>query len=317
MGFDALLGNEQLKENLSAARRKGRLSHFYLLSGPRGSGKHTLADLIAAAMLCAEPDGPCGVCRSCRKILGGSHPDYITVDAPDKKIIPVQLVRDIRADVYIKPNEGARKIYLFPRAQDLNTEGQNTLLKILEEPPPYGVFLLLTDNPEKLLPTVRSRCTELSLSALPQSLVEQELARRFPQSGADERSAAAVRSGGFLGQAMTLMAQEQSQSPQTELFIKAFASRDVMSLLQALVPMEKWKRDQLIPELTIWVQLLHDALLQRSGAQAVSPLARQVGESRSSRDIMRSIRHLQKAIEYTQGNVSVAAVCGWLEWALR
>ena len=75
MGFDALLGNEQLKENLSAARRKGRLSHFYLLSGPRGSGKHTLADLIAAAMLCAEPDGPCGVCRSSRKILSGSHPD--------------------------------------------------------------------------------------------------------------------------------------------------------------------------------------------------------------------------------------------------
>ena len=75
MGFEALLGNDQLKENLSAAKRKGRMSHFYLLSGPRGSGKHTLANLIAAAMLCAEPNAPCGVCRSCRKVLGGSHPD--------------------------------------------------------------------------------------------------------------------------------------------------------------------------------------------------------------------------------------------------
>ena len=63
MGFEALLGNDQLKENLRAARRKGRMSHFYLLSGPRGSGKHTLAQHIAAAMLCSEKDAPCGVCR--------------------------------------------------------------------------------------------------------------------------------------------------------------------------------------------------------------------------------------------------------------
>ena len=90
MGFDKLLGNDQLKENLRAARRKGRLSHFYLLSGPRGAGKHTLADLIAAAMLCQEPEGPCGVCRHCRKILSGNHPDYITID--DKQNFAVKLV---------------------------------------------------------------------------------------------------------------------------------------------------------------------------------------------------------------------------------
>ena len=157
MGFDALLGNGQLKENLSAAKRKGRMSHFYLLSGPRGSGKHTLAKLIAAAMLCPEADAPCGVCRSCRKVLGGNHPDYITIDDPSKKTVPVDLIREARADIFVRPNEGEKKIYLFPRAQDMGIPGQNALLKVLEEPPPYGVFLLLTDNPEKLLPTVRSR----------------------------------------------------------------------------------------------------------------------------------------------------------------
>ena len=83
MGFEALLGNETLKQNLTAAGRKGKLSHFYLISGPEGSGRHTLADLIAAAMLCREPGGPCGVCRSCRKVLGHTHPDYITVDDPE------------------------------------------------------------------------------------------------------------------------------------------------------------------------------------------------------------------------------------------
>ena len=128
MGFEALLGNEQLKATLSAARRKGRMSHFYLLSGPRGSGKHTLADLIVAAMLCQEPDGPCGVCPHCRKVRSGSHPDYITIDDPTKKTVPVDLIREARADIFIRPNEGERKIYLFPRAQDKGVPGQNALL---------------------------------------------------------------------------------------------------------------------------------------------------------------------------------------------
>ena len=171
MGFEALLGNEQLKENLRAARRKGRMSHFYLLSGPQGSGKHTLASLIAAAMLCDAPEGPCGVCQHCRKVLSGSHPDYITIDDPSKKTVPVDLIRQARADIFVRPNEGSKKIYLFPRAQDMGIPGQNALLKILEEPPSYGVFLLLTDNPEKLLPTVRSRCVELKLRALPENLL--------------------------------------------------------------------------------------------------------------------------------------------------
>ena len=83
------------------------------------------------------------------------------VDDPEKKTIPVKLVRDACTDLYIRPNEGQRKIYLFPRAQDLNQQGQNVLLKSIEEPPPYGTFLLLAEHAEQLLPTIRSRCVEL------------------------------------------------------------------------------------------------------------------------------------------------------------
>ena len=100
--------------------------------------------------------------------MDGSHPDFITVDDPEKKTVTVDLIRQARADVYIQPNESEYKIYMFPRAQDMGLPGQNALLKILEEPPKYGVFLLLTDNPDKLLPTVRSRCTELNMQALPE-----------------------------------------------------------------------------------------------------------------------------------------------------
>ena len=316
MGFDALLGNDQLKENLRSARLKGRMSHFYLLSGPRGSGKHTLADLITAAMLCEAPDGPCGVCRSCRKVLGKSHPDYITIDDPDKKIIPVRLVREARSDMYIKPNEGAKKIYLFPRAQDLNLEGQNALLKVLEEPPPYGVFLLLTDNPEKLLPTVRSRCVELKLRALPVDLLRKKLRSEFPDAEEMRISAAISRSGGYLGQARELLSGE-GLSENAKSFAAAYAGRDIFALQKLLTPMEKWKRDALIPALGQWLELLEQALLVRNGMDAVTAEAAAIGSARNPRDLMRCCASLKKAMEYAQGNVSCAAVCGWLSWELR
>ena len=155
MGFEALLGNRQLKDNLISSLRRGRASHFYLISGPAGSGKHTLARLLAAALQCEDPQAPCGVCHACRKVLSGNHPDYITVEDPEHKKVAVKIVRQIRDDMFIRPNEGKKKIYLFP--QELGIEGQNALLKILEEPPGYGVFILLAENAEQLLTTVRSR----------------------------------------------------------------------------------------------------------------------------------------------------------------
>ncbi|MBR2047705.1 MAG: DNA polymerase III subunit [Oscillospiraceae bacterium] len=316
MGFEALLGNETLKQNLTAAGRKGKLSHFYLISGPEGSGRHTLADLIAAAMLCREPEGPCGVCRSCRKVLSHTHPDYITIDDPEKKILPVRLIREARSDIFIRPNEGDKKIYLFPRGQDLNIEGQNALLKVLEEPPEYGVFLILADNPDKLLPTVRSRCVELKMRSLSEALLRSILTREFPEADSQTVSAAILRSGGYLGQARKLMSGA-AVSDTTRTFARCYAARDVYGLLSLLVPMEKWKRDALIPELGAWLEVLEQAIVCRAGLPAALPEAARIAESRHPRDLMAHCQVLKKAMEYAQGNVSCAAVCGWLNWALR
>ena len=173
MGFDALLGNERLKDNLTGSLRRGHISHFYLICGPEGSGKHTLARLLAAAILCGKADSPCGRCNPCRKVFDGNHPDFITVEDPEHKTTAVKIVRQYREDMFIRPNESDYKVYLFP--QELGTEGQNALLKILEEPPSYGVFILLTDNPEKILPTVRSRCTELKMLSIPEKLLHRQL----------------------------------------------------------------------------------------------------------------------------------------------
>ena len=317
MGFESLLGNDRLKENLRMSVGRGRISHFYLISGPAGSGKRTLAKLLSAAILCQGQDKPCGTCPACRKVLGNAHPDVITVDDPEKKTVSVELIRDARADIYIQPNEADKKIYRIPRAQDMGVPAQNALLKILEEPPAYGVFLLLTDNPEKLLPTVRSRCTELSLHALPPALLSRQLRQRYPQAEEQTLRAAISRSGGYLGQALQLLDAGEAVSQQTQAFAKAFCERNALGLTQVLVPMEKWKRDQFLPELEQWQQLLHSALTCRSGMEALSPMAAELAARRSSRELLDAIGQLKKAIEYAQGNVSVAAICGYLVWALR
>lgn len=317
MGFEGLLGNDRLKENMARSLRRGRVSHFYLISGPAGSGKRTLARLLAAAVLCKNEDKPCLNCPACRKVMAGSHPDFITVDDPEKKTVPVDLIRKARADIYIQPNEADRKIYMFPRAQDMGIPGQNALLKVLEEPPSYGVFILLSDNPEKLLPTVRSRCTELALRSLPENILKTQLVKEFPQAQPEDIAGAVSRSGGYLGQAKALLEGGCVTAPETEKFVDAFCARDALKLLQTLTPMEKWKRDQLIPLLQQWTALLHDALLCRSGGQALSPMARQLSASRSAADLMEAIRELKKCTEYAQGNVSVAAICSYLAWHLR
>ena len=315
MAFESLLGNERIKQNLSAAASKNRFAHFYLISGPKGSGKHTLARLLAAALMCEQSGRPCMQCSACRKILANTHPDFITVEDPEHKNVPVRIIREARESIFIRPNEGTRKIYLFP--QTMGIEGQNALLKVLEEPPSYGVFIILSDNPETLLPTVRSRCTELQLTAVEGSVLKPWLAAKFPKASSEELDAAIRRSGGYAGQAEELLQGSAELPPEVEAFVKAFAAKDTLGLAYVLVPMEKWKRDQALSVFAAWQSALQEGLVCRSGVAAVSPAAKNLAANRSSKDLLAAVEMMRKAIEYTQGNVSVAAVCGWLVHALR
>ena len=317
MGFEGLLGNEHIKKNLELSLEKGRISHFYLISGPEGSGKHTLADLLAAAILCQGDRKPCGKCTPCRKVRERVHPDYITVDDPEKKTVPVDLIRQARADIYVQPNESEHKIYLFPRAQDMGLPGQNALLKVLEEPPAYGVFLLLTTNADALLPTVRSRCTELRMQPLPQSLLCGILTERYGGRSPEAISAAAERSGGFLGQAERLLDEDSQVRAETAALVEALCKKDAMGLLRLLCPLEKSKRDALAELLQDWQELLENALTAACGIRTVSDQARRLAAALDSRTLHRHYTVLRQAREYTLSNVSPAAVCGYLEWALR
>ncbi|MDR1589690.1 MAG: hypothetical protein LBS51_05800 [Oscillospiraceae bacterium] len=138
----------------------GALSHAYIIHGERAGAA---AVVLAAAMLCVGGERkPCGQCAHCWKAASGTHPDIIYVEKPsDKKELPVKSVRELVKDTAVLPNEADRKVYVFQNAAELSAEGQNALLRALEEPPAHVSFIIAADDPGRLLPTVRSRCVTL------------------------------------------------------------------------------------------------------------------------------------------------------------
>ena len=152
--------NSTLARRLRRAAQGGALPHAIIFSG--SGDRMAAARFAAAAMECqAEAGRPCLQCRQCRKVMEDIHPDVQTVQDPDHRELPVDLLRRLRQDAYIRPNDGAAKVYIFPDCDALNQRDQNVLLKLVEEGPGYAAFLFCAENPGVLLPTVRSRCVEL------------------------------------------------------------------------------------------------------------------------------------------------------------
>lgn len=318
MRFPGFYGNDRLKARLSAIRSGSDFSHCYILIGPAGSGKKTLAKCLSAAMECTgSGEKPCGVCSACRKIFGGGHPDVITVDS-DKATVPISVIRDMRSSAYIRPNEGRKKIYLIPRAQDMQAPAQNGLLKLLEEPPDYCVFILMTDDVEKLLSTVRSRAVELSLQPLTHQILSEALQNAAPQADPSARAAAAEKSGGYLGAALTLLSQGETQTDiWTDQLVQALAVGDAYALLTALVPMEKLKRQELILVLEQLQLVLVRAMAHQGSKEArcsdqSALLSRQCASSR----LFSIYGSVSKALEMLNANGSAGHAVGYLLAAL-
>lgn len=167
----------RLAERIRQAARRGTLGHALILSGQGDLLR--AARFVAAAMECQGQDRPCGQCGPCAKILRDIHPDVITVADPEHKNLSMDVLRQVRADAYILPNEGRRKIYIFPDCDLLDPKTQNVLLKVLEEGPPHAAFLFCARNSALLLPTIRSRAVEWRLAPADQDAGADEEAKRL------------------------------------------------------------------------------------------------------------------------------------------
>lgn len=242
---------------IRAAAGRGALSHALLFTGP--GDRLAAARFAAAAHQCAGPSRPCGVCSACRKVREDIHPDVITVRDEQHKNIAVEVVRDIRKDAYIRPNEGARKVYIFPDCALLTEQDQNVLLKLVEEGPPYAAFLFCAENPAAVLQTLRSRCVELKLQPASGNAGEAdedgealcrclaggkrgsvaELAVRLERKKLSREALAALleRSGTLFAEALLLLygqAPEEGDRELAELIGKRLTKTRVMRTIEIL-----------------------------------------------------------------------------------
>ena len=161
-------GQDSLLRRLEAELREGRTAHAYLLAGPPHVGKMTLAINLAQALNCLEDRGePCGDCVHCTRIASGQHADVRIVgvrrsgDGPARTVIGIGDVKDALRQVNLNPYEGRRTVVIFDEAETMSEEAANALLKTLEEPPPQTLLILLTSQEDRLLPTIKSRCSRI------------------------------------------------------------------------------------------------------------------------------------------------------------
>ena len=286
MELTALAGNAQIKAQL--AHREGDLAHAYIVAGPAGSGRHTLAAQMAAALVCsAQPQlRPCGRCSHCRKAAGGIHPDITVIAGSGGKPITVDQVRALRTDAYVRPNEAERKVYLLERADRMNASAQNAMLKLLEEGPAYAAFLLLAENAGGVLETVRSRCETLTLDPVAPDECLAWLQARFPQASRDELADAANRCQGLLGRAVEQLAgggeQAQALKDKADKLARLLVSGQELELLEFSLTLDKLSREDTQSLLDLTGAALGDQILQAPDRARALRAAQGVKEMRQA-----------------------------------
>ncbi|WP_339135247.1 MAG: DNA polymerase III subunit delta' [Candidatus Electrothrix sp. GW3-4] len=285
MPFSAIIGQAKAVKLLSRALKGNRLAHGYLFVGPEGVGKGTTARALAASLFCqtAQTGSPCGHCGGCVKFVSGNHPDLLII-RPEGAGIKIQQIRELKKSLSFPPFEAEMRIVIIEDTQTMGREAGNSLLKILEEPPPHNLLLLVAADSEPLLETIISRCQVIPFQALP---VEQAVAiiqRHHPDFSADEAEAMARLTGGCPGQAGTLyndevllLHKECTQALFADQGNQAEALELALSLARRLAELKEGL-DQLFDLLAL--SLKEDMITRLSGEkQAVSglPSARREG----------------------------------------
>ena len=271
--FSAVLGHEDAKRHLKAALSAGQMSHAYIIEGAAGVGKSLLADAFVKALLCEnrrENGDSCGICPSCRRLEHGSYPDvrYIA-PAEGKSSISVKQIREnLVADINIRPYLGQFKVYILEKADTLTPEAQNAMLKTIEEPPAYGLILLLAESSASFLPTVISRCVKIALQPLSQDLILQGLENNGIQG--ERAKLAASSSQGSLGRALLLCKDEEFEEMRQKLFgfLEKIPGSSMLEIMRGTSLWEEYdhRQELFFSLMLIWY---HDVLLyQELGEEA-------------------------------------------------
>ena len=265
-GYDIL--HEDIMDKLIASIRKGISQHAYIFEGDRGAGSFECAKLFAATLICEKSGvAPCGSCNACILAKAGNHPDiHMVSPLKDKKNIVVDQIRELLKDAYKKPYENGKKVYIVAYGDEMNEQAQNAFLKLLEEPPEYAVFVILAENTEALLLTVRSRCEAIKFPPVSAEKIKAALEKSY--QGIKNAEFLARYSGGNIEKAKRLAEQEgfiPLRQGAFELLPKILSG----SILESydIAEFAEHNKDDIETVLTLWQGFLRDIMLIQSGTE--------------------------------------------------
>lgn len=259
------VGNDAAKALLEPRVGGGSLPHAILIEGAKGTGRRTLAHLLAAAVVCRSSARPCGVCPACAKVFSLNHPD-ITVLGGDgeARSFHIDAVRTLREDVFVLPNEAPVRVFILCDVQNMTEQAQNSLLKVLEEPPSHVRFILTCEQRTQVLETVRSRVFTVSLGTVSADEAKRVLRLRLPNQTEEELDRAAGLWGGNIGQAIDGLSDGSYREILEILppLAAAITAPTELALLTATAPLEK--RKELATAVLSGLRLIfRDALVER------------------------------------------------------
>lgn len=312
LSFENVEGHEQIIEHLQNAIRQKKVNHAYIFNGEKGCGKKLIARTFAKALQC-EKQGldACCECKSCLQTESENQPDIIKI-THEKAGIGVEDIRlQINGDVSVKPYSSPYKIYIMADADKMTEQAQNALLKTIEEPPEYAVFLLLTDNVDRLLPTVLSRCIVLNLKPVSQELIKRHLMekRGFPDYQAE---LSATFAQGNLGKAIRYAASEDFAGMKEDV-LRMLRKIDRLELADLLEHIREFSQHKLeandyIDLMILWYRdVLMFKVTKNPNVLLFKEELRFINEQASIRDyegIENIIKAMEKAKERLRANVN-------------
>lgn len=265
-----LYTNTAVQNTLKSMRDSGRIPHSFLFTGKQGSGKKTFAKYLAQMILCEnQSNAPCGECNSCHKVASDEHPDLVYAQHSGKLGgFSTDFLRDeIIAKAYIKPNDGEYRVYIFADCNNFLQRTQNTLLKLIEEPPKHAKFIFTATSENVFLPTILSRTTHLELF----EATREECISALLDNGADETTAAKIieKCGNDIGKCFEILNDEDEESEAdftlARQIISAIASKNEYELNLALFKASS-ERNSMLGALEVTTNMLRDAgVLKENG----------------------------------------------------
>ncbi len=306
--FKDVIGYEDIIQYIKNAISEDQVSHAYILNGERGSGKKMLANLFARTLLCNNNQlEPCNACQSCIQAKSNNNPDIITVQHEKAGSIGIDDIRtQINNDILLKPYANKYKIYIIPGADKMTEQAQNALLKTIEEPPSYAVILLLTENSDQLLSTIKSRCVMLKLRNIKNMLVKQYLIQQkhIPEYQAQ---ICATFAQGNIGRALELATSEYFNEIKDSALtlLRQINDLDTSDVIATIKGINQYKID-ILDYLDIMIIWYRDILIYKATKNKDKVIFEdqlRAIEERASRSSYEGLETILQAIDKTKARI--------------